>query len=176
MSDTLYFVRMRGRILGPFSAQQLQDQRDRGYFSAVHEVSTDRRNWSSAGTVSELFPASGNAGEEEKNKHTLPVPGAEDYWFYLSPGGDRTGPISGSAIHDMALQGQLSSTTLVWKKGLTEWQSLAQAGLARSKRGRAGGFAGVSSFPRGGCSAGRRSRQRPYWCFGWWDGSRVGGA
>lgn len=40
-----YFVRDRGRIMGPFSGEQLFDMRDRGQIQAYHEVSTDQRTW-----------------------------------------------------------------------------------------------------------------------------------
>ena len=40
-----YFVRDRGRVMGPFSNEQLFDMRDRGQIQAYHEVSTDQRTW-----------------------------------------------------------------------------------------------------------------------------------
>ena len=40
-----YYVRDRGRTMGPFSREQLFDMRDRGQIQAYHEVSTDQRSW-----------------------------------------------------------------------------------------------------------------------------------
>jgi len=36
-----YFVRDRGRVMGPFTREQLFDMRDRRQLHAYHEVSTD---------------------------------------------------------------------------------------------------------------------------------------
>jgi hypothetical protein len=37
-----YFIRDRGRILGPFTREQLFDMRDLGQLQACHEVSTEK--------------------------------------------------------------------------------------------------------------------------------------
>ena len=53
-----YFVRDRGRIMGPFTRDQLLDMRDRGQLQAYHEVSTDRVSWKAFDLV---FDPSGSA-------------------------------------------------------------------------------------------------------------------
>lgn len=40
-----YFVRDRGRVIGPFTSEQLFDMRDRGQIQAYHEVSLDQKTW-----------------------------------------------------------------------------------------------------------------------------------
>jgi S1-C subfamily serine protease len=51
-----WFVRIRGRVLGPFELPQLHEMRDRGQLQSFFEVSTDRVTWQSAGSVDGLFP------------------------------------------------------------------------------------------------------------------------
>jgi S1-C subfamily serine protease len=51
-----WFVRVRGRVLGPFGFAQLLDMRDKGQLLSFHEVSTDRASWQTAGSVDSLFP------------------------------------------------------------------------------------------------------------------------
>src|SRR5438067_11259997 len=51
-----WYVRVRGRILGPFGFAQLQEMRDRGQLQAFFEVSTDSKAWQSAGSIDGLFP------------------------------------------------------------------------------------------------------------------------
>jgi S1-C subfamily serine protease len=58
MSDKQLYVRVRGKVTGPFEFQQLRSLRDRGQFRRFHEVSEDRKLWVSASTISELFPGS----------------------------------------------------------------------------------------------------------------------
>ena len=56
MPETLWYIRSRGRVSGPFTVAQLESMRERGQFSRFHEVSTDRQNWVSAARVPEFFP------------------------------------------------------------------------------------------------------------------------
>jgi S1-C subfamily serine protease len=53
-----YFVRDRGRTMGPFTREQLFDMRDRGQLHAYHEVSTDKVSWRAFDLV---FPPPGSA-------------------------------------------------------------------------------------------------------------------
>jgi hypothetical protein len=56
----VYYTRFRGTILGPYSVEKLKALRARGQFSRIHEVSTDRKSWSPASSIDDLFalPAS----------------------------------------------------------------------------------------------------------------------
>jgi hypothetical protein len=50
-----YFVRVRGRVHGPYELSRLKVLRARGQFSSVFEVSEDGRRWVSSETVTELL-------------------------------------------------------------------------------------------------------------------------
>ena len=50
-----WYVRARGRTLGPFSWAQLESLRDRGQLAQFHELSQDKRTWVHASTLTELF-------------------------------------------------------------------------------------------------------------------------
>ena len=54
MENQLY-VRIRGRILGPYDQDKLQSLARRGQLSRLHEVSQDATNWVRASTYPELF-------------------------------------------------------------------------------------------------------------------------
>jgi hypothetical protein len=58
MSDKRYYLRARGKIIGPLSATQLRTLQSRGQISALDEVSEDRQNWTPASEVQGLFPDS----------------------------------------------------------------------------------------------------------------------
>ena len=55
-----YYIRFRGTVLGPYSIEKLKALWVRGQFSRIHEVSTDRKSWSPASSLDDLFvsPAS----------------------------------------------------------------------------------------------------------------------
>lgn len=55
MANVTYFVRMRGRVTGPFELAELQTMAFRGSLSRVHEVSSDRVTWLAAGKLAEVF-------------------------------------------------------------------------------------------------------------------------
>ena len=56
MPETLWYIRSRGRVSGPFTVAQVESMRKRGQFARFHQVSTDRQNWVSAASVPEFFP------------------------------------------------------------------------------------------------------------------------
>lgn len=55
MTDQRYYLRLRGKISGPFSLTQLQALRARGQLGRFHEVSEDRQSWMPASSLSGLF-------------------------------------------------------------------------------------------------------------------------
>ena len=55
MMDTQLYLRVRGRVLGPYDQEKLQSLVRRGQLSRMHEVSTDGANWVRASTYAELF-------------------------------------------------------------------------------------------------------------------------
>jgi S1-C subfamily serine protease len=53
--DKRFYVRMRGRVLGPYDWQKLLSLARCGQLSRTHELSTDAKNWVEATTYPELF-------------------------------------------------------------------------------------------------------------------------
>lgn len=81
MSSKTYYLRIRGRIDGPFDLFDLQQMAKRGVLSRIHEISEDRVNWQSAdnldlfmdtGTISETVE-SGAAGIGHEETQSNPV-------------------------------------------------------------------------------------------------------
>ena len=72
MGEATWYTRSRGRIFGPFTRAQLESMRERGQFTRFHEVSQDRQTWTSAASVTELFPQGGAAqSQSPSNAHLL---------------------------------------------------------------------------------------------------------
>ena len=54
-SEARLYIRVRGRVLGPYDQERLQQMVRRGQLSRMHEISTDGTHWVRAATYSELF-------------------------------------------------------------------------------------------------------------------------
>ena len=59
---TAYYIRSRGKRLGPLTIEKLHSMAKRGRFGRHFEVSTDGKRWSSADDYPELFPSGGGGG------------------------------------------------------------------------------------------------------------------
>ena len=53
--DAELYIRIRGRVLGPYDQEKLQSLARRGQLSRMHELSEDGINWVQASTYPELF-------------------------------------------------------------------------------------------------------------------------
>lgn len=130
-----YFVRVRGKIHGPFDIEKLKKMHSRGQFSRAHEVSQDKRTWHPAGTLRELFAPSDQSTYQVGDNIFLPVdPGDEgpsevgnppdsSKWYY-NVGDERHGPVSLMDLRQMVLKGQVTPHDLVWKEGFEDWVPL----------------------------------------------------
>ena len=173
-----YFTRLRGRVQGPFTAEQLQALHQRGQFSRAHEVSDDRVNWRSAASLTNVFVAPKvrplptlklpvrveqddleiELGEEPVEKgptilKTGPARMVKAVWHY-SVGKETYGPVTILELRGLLANGQLMGSDLVWKDGLAEWApasevpELTGSGEQRSSANARGG-PGQSNY----CSA-----------------------
>ncbi|MEX2121846.1 MAG: DUF4339 domain-containing protein [Pirellulales bacterium] len=161
------FIRVRGRVLGPYDHEKLQSLARRGQFSRLHEVSSDGASWVRASTYPELFTALAAATAETANPpspaidpgHRDPKPAtslqvvppsaapAGTLWYY-SNSGTQQGPVELSYLEMLISGGRLSETDLVWNEGMTEWTAAGWVpALARH-----------FSSPPSGKSGGRQSR------------------
>jgi hypothetical protein len=138
-----FYIRIRGKVTGPFSFEQLKALRDRGQLRRFHELSQDRQAWAPASAVDQLFghqSASGvelmeAAPSEEAAQASAPVL----EWHYVDAAGHQQGPIRSGTLLTLLREGAISETTLVWRTGLANWVELnsAEAGLITGQAGRA---------------------------------------
>lgn len=129
MSERYWFIRSRGRVLGPFTVPQLETMRARGQFTQFFEISEDRLNWESAATLTHLFPPS-NAGAAAGSASRAiaidegPAPttssGQSADWFF-AVGDGRQGPIPFDELQAKANRGEVRPETLVWSAGMADW-------------------------------------------------------
>jgi hypothetical protein len=133
-----WYVRARGRVLGPFNWAQLETLRDRGQLARFDEVSQDRQAWMGAASLSQLFPNSearvgsfsSSSPSADPNAYGLvnetgsrqAATSAQDLpsWFYTQ-GATHQGPVRLQELQQMVANGQVGPGTLVWQKGMPTW-------------------------------------------------------
>jgi hypothetical protein len=110
--------------------------RDRGQLSQFHEVSTDRRSWTSASDLRDLFnpaprsaaPGSSSTDIEPMYELTMepssqPIPSQDEpsaSWFFAR-NGTHHGPLFLADLQRMADSRELLPDTLIWKPGMGNW-------------------------------------------------------
>ena len=142
MAET-YFVRFRGRTVGPYSLAQAQQMARKGQLSRTSEVSTDGQAWSQAGSFPEIFERpTGNALASGKSSalsidtdlspggsvtfpaFDVPKTPSLSEWYYTS-GDEQKGPTSSTNIVAMIKAGTLAAHDRVWREGLDNWVSVS---------------------------------------------------
>lgn len=146
--DTQLYLRVRGRVMGPYDQERLQTLVRRGQLSRMHEVSSDGTHWVQAATYPDLFvsipvklvaPEMTSVGPSAArltisnpvaDESPAAVPAAPPLrsgrrWYY-SHDGQESGPVDESALNQMLNAGQLGPDTLVWTDTMPQWKSAAQ--------------------------------------------------
>lgn len=136
--DQQYYIRVRGRVQGPFSPDYLRGLARRGMFGRLHEVSEDGANWTRAESFPELYAVSaepratvidvadddevGINGRESASEHSSSNSAG---WYYLVDS-QQFGPIPREQLEQLVRSRQLPGTTQVWTEGLQGWSAAAQ--------------------------------------------------
>lgn len=139
MADT-YFVRFRGRTVGPYSLAQAQQMSRKGQLSRTSEVSTDGETWTQAATFYEIFERPAAAIDSTKQTiasatavasgsglttvQDFPKAPSLNEWYYID-GDSQVGPTSTSNIITMLKAGTLAAHDRVWREGLANWVSVS---------------------------------------------------
>jgi uncharacterized membrane protein YidH (DUF202 family) len=132
-----YFIRVRGKVQGPFDADKLRQLARRGQFSRLHEISTDAQQWLPAKNYPDLFatpvsyPETSQAVSANAVPQTAPLPAAngakspsvparQEVWYYAVDG-NQGGPIDFLSLSSMIGSGQFGLDTPVWRDGMPDW-------------------------------------------------------
>jgi GYF domain 2/Domain of unknown function (DUF4190) len=136
-----WYVRARGRVLGPLTWSQLQSLRDRGRLARFDEVSQDRQSWIGADRVPRLFPqveapsprASASASADlaefivldddnaDSTSRTTSTAIEDDFDWYFAVDKTQHGPVRLWQLQRMADAGEIGPETLVWRNGFEQW-------------------------------------------------------
>lgn len=124
MPSKNYFLRVRGKVTGPFEVQQLKFLRERGQLARFHELSEDKNTWIQAGALADLF--SGTSTRESGVTVSTPATGeAANGWLYADRTGQQQGPISLDRLAQLWKDGAIFDATPVWTDGMAEWSAIS---------------------------------------------------
>ena len=118
-----YYVRFKGRVLGPMSKDKTIELIRRGQISRMHELSPDGLAWRPAEEFGELFPKkvepAPQAAQQSKTE-AAPVAQPIEQW-YAHIDGQNVGPVDEENLRMLAASGRLLADSLIWKNGMPEW-------------------------------------------------------
>jgi uncharacterized protein DUF4190/uncharacterized protein DUF4339 len=134
-----YYIRLGGKVQGPFGIEELHRLAKRGRFSRLWEISEDGVTWHRASEFPELFPTpaplayrrgqikptDGDPVSEESqdDPSAADVPqqdaaaSAEQLWCYYLLDGQEQGSVDFSTLQLMAI----GPDDLVWTDGMADW-------------------------------------------------------
>lgn len=114
-----YFVKIKGKALGPFSAANVLDMIRQGRVGKSTSVSQDRVTWKKAEEFDEIFPKSNSAtvmAFVQQNKADE-FEMSDAVWLVSRNGQAVKGPFTGTAVIGMIQKRMITANTFVWKKG-----------------------------------------------------------
>lgn len=141
-----FYYRQRGKVLGPFSSDQLSALAKRGHFSRHHQVSADRGvSWQRASEFPEFFPPA-SVRMHDANPSDTPTDNRSDESdelrlkradestnsqsgrslnhnrpWYFGKEGIENGPFSLAELQGFVRDGTVTEFDLVWREGMPDW-------------------------------------------------------
>jgi len=135
--DNALFIQFRGRVLGPFTREQLQQMATRGQLTRMHRISSDQRTWKQASEYREffadraIFDDEQSVADEDTPQDVVPpkvreAPETDILWYYVVDE-QQHGPVTKAELADRLQAGIISRLTLVWREGAGNWTVLEEA-------------------------------------------------
>src|SRR5437867_1179331 len=137
MTEQQYFVRMRGKVAGPYSVAELRTLHARGQLGRFVEVSADQVSWTPAGAVQGLFPGAVQPAPPPPEAVETPPGGTNEAgivpatvveraagaaeWYYLDRRDAQQGPVSLDDLRRLLDDGEIDPATYACKPGMSQW-------------------------------------------------------
>ena len=147
VEETLY-IRVRGKVQGPFTLEEIRAMVRRGQFSRLHEVSSDRTHWTRGSNRPDLFPTASklSAAEAlaaevlaEPVKEDIPLepvqpnldslteredsPASGGSWYFTQNQQQR-GPVELYELTQLVRSGAVTGRDLAWTDGMAQWTAI----------------------------------------------------
>eukprot|EP00913_Durusdinium_trenchii_P023372 g21950.t1 len=175
-----YFVRVRGRMQGPFDEAKIRAMIERGRIGRHDQISVDGRHWERAGDWTELFSTRGErkvrqthemAATRAGSRHSHADPNdpssgtsAEEQLWYYNDHDQQYGPLPLAELKQRLAEGEIDPEAYGWTDGMENWEPLSSLpALSSSLRAQpaapaapavaAAPVASAGSEPAGGAAA-----------------------
>lgn len=142
MSHT-YYVRVRGRTLGPYDLDAIRQMARRAQVGRSHEVSLDGLAWTIASNYPEIFERPQVAGTDPRGFGTQGTPsgtagfppggtvpsgppvGPTVMWHYTVDGQQQDAPIDHQTLVNLIASGRIGGDDNVWNETMSDWKTVA---------------------------------------------------
>ena len=121
-----FYVRFKGRVLGPLTREKTADLAKRGQITKQHELSPDGVAWKLAHEFPELFAterAVANQATVQKKQQESTAPEAPMEEWYAHFDESNQGPVDLKGMKNWIALGIVKKDTMIWRPGMAEWQS-----------------------------------------------------
>lgn len=115
MAELPYFVRSRGKIIGPFDFATLEKLVRRGTVCRLDELSRNRTVWEPAQNTEALFPPEPPRIPPERPAQSPPVVPTQQ--FYYRQNDTTVGPVPLPLLRNLAQSGKIAADDVVWEEG-----------------------------------------------------------
>jgi TM2 domain-containing membrane protein YozV len=138
-----YFIRIRGRTLGPYDLEAIQQMARKAQVGRSHEISIDGVSWTAATAYPEIFerpPAATTQTSRQAAVETLGSPGILGepgaptavtpagkglLWHYTMGGEQQGQPIDEQALINLIAVGRVTPDDSVWNETMSDWANVA---------------------------------------------------
>ena len=123
-----FFIRIRGKVFGPFEESQIREMIKHGRFGKANDISIDGVNWQTAEENETFFPHRQETASPQSAVRQSAIKSSVEYqqepsnWYYSMDGKTGLGPYRKSEITGLVQSGGIRAETIVWQEGGTPEQ------------------------------------------------------
>ena len=133
VQDERFYVRFKGRVLGPLTREKTLELAKRGQITKQHELSPDGAAWKQAHEFPGFFTtdravANQTAVREKQPEASAPEAPTEEWYAHFN--NSNQGPVDLKGMKNWIASGMVNKETMIWKPGMSDWHS---AELIRSE-------------------------------------------
>ena len=126
VQEERFYVRFKGRVLGPLTREKTLELAKRGQITKQHELSPDGVAWKKADEfpgffTSERAVANQTAVREKQQEVSAPDVPSEEWYAHFN--NSNQGPVDLKGMKNWIALGKVNKETMIWRPGMSEWQS-----------------------------------------------------
>lgn len=121
MTEDRYYIRFKGRILGPLPPSKIHEMVRRGQITRQHELAPDGQNWGRAEEFEDFFPKlkiKASGGPKTGEAGATPT---ENLEWYAHFDGNKQGPVDEQGMKQWIVSRKVRGETMIWKSGMSSW-------------------------------------------------------